>query len=71
MCHTASASNYPSENIIINTIWGQSLYYNQKQTKVLSFNMEKMAFLPPSAPYVIFERETYMAIYLPESSDAI
>ena len=46
-CQTASACNYPSENILI---WGQPDYYNQKQYKVLSLNMEKMDFLAPCAP---------------------
>ena len=47
-CHTASACHYHSENI---PIWGQLGYYNQKQNK---------DFLPPSAPNLVIERETYM-----------
>ena len=41
MCLTAAVHNYPSENETIKTIWGQSDYYSQKQSKVLSFNMGK------------------------------
>ena len=31
-------------------MWEHPNYFNQKQTNVLSFNMEKLEFLPPSAP---------------------
>ena len=42
------------------TICGQSDYYNQKQTKILSFNMDKSDFLP-QVPPTVFERETNIA----------
>jgi len=39
----------------IKTIWEQLNNYNQKQNKDLSFNMEKMDFLPPNSPNLVFE----------------
>ena len=41
-----TSCNYRSENIAINTVWRQPDYYNKKENKVLSFNMEKVYFLP-------------------------
>ena len=41
----------------------ETLFYNQKQNKVLYVNMENMDFLPPSAPNLVFDRETYMAYF--------
>jgi len=63
-CHTASACNYTSENKTINSIWGESDYYNQKLNRDLSFNIGETASLPPSAPSLVFERNTYTAYYI-------
>ena len=49
------------KNISIHTIWGPPEYYNQKQNKVLSFNMEKIDFQTTNAPNLIFKHDTYMA----------
>ena len=59
-CHTAC--NYPSECKAINTLLEKQDYYNQKQTILLSFNMEKMDFLSQCLPNLVFDRETYMRI---------
>ena len=36
-------------------------YYNKKQNKVVYVNTENMDVLPPSAPNLVFECDTYMA----------
>ena len=43
--HYYSDLQFPA-NDIINTLWGQSDYYNQKQNKVLSFKHGVNASLP-------------------------
>ena len=39
-------------------------YYNQKQNEVLYVNMENMDLLPPTAPSLVFARETYTPYFI-------
>ena len=57
-CSTASACNNPSDSITEIAILEQFDYYNQKQNEVLYVNMEDTDFLPPTAPSLVFARET-------------
>ena len=57
-CSTASAYNNPSDSITEIVMLEQFDYYNQKQNEVLYVNMENMDFLPPTAPSLVFARET-------------
>ena len=52
--------NNPSDSITEIVRLEQFDYYNQKQNKVLYINMENMDFLPPTAPSLVFARETCM-----------
>ena len=63
-CYTASACNYPLEHIDILGYLGTAQLLQPKQNKVLSFNMEKLDFLPWSDPNLVLERDTYMAYWL-------
>ena len=38
-------------------------YYNKKQNEILYVNMENMDFLPPTAPNLVFARETCTPYY--------
>ena len=58
---TASACTYSSENIAIWGCLGTSRLLQPTTKQALTINMEKMEFLPPSDPSLVFERETYMA----------
>ena len=53
-----SARNNPSDSITEIVILEQFDYYNQKQNEVLYVNMENMDVLPPTAPSLVFVRET-------------
>ena len=59
MCSTASACNNPSDSITEIVRLEPFDYYNQKQNEVLYVNMENMDLLPPTAPSLVFARETY------------
>ena len=58
-CSIASACNNPSDSITKILRLEQFNYYNQKQNEVLYVNMENMDFLPPTAPSLVFARETH------------
>ena len=58
-CSTASACNNPSDSITEIVRLEPLDYYNQKQNEVLYVNMENMDLLPPTAPSLVFARETY------------
>ena len=55
----ASACNNPSDSITEIVRLEQFDYYNQNQNEVLYFNMENVDLLPPTAPSLVFARETY------------
>ena len=57
-CSTASACNNPSDSITEIVRLEPFDYYNQKQNEVLYVNMENMDLLPPTAPSLVFARET-------------
>ena len=58
-CSTAFACNNLSDCITEIVRLEQFDYYNQKQNEVLYVNMENMDLLPPTAPSLVFARETY------------
>ena len=62
-CSTASACNNPSDGVTEIARLEQFDYYNQKQNEVLYVDMENMDFLPPTAPSLVFARETYRPYY--------
>ena len=49
-CHTASACNHTSENMVIVGYLGSARLLQQQQNTVLFFNMETMHFLPSKCP---------------------
>ena len=57
-CSTASACNNPSDNITEIRYFGTVRLLRPKQNKVLYVNMEYMDLLPPTAPSLVFARET-------------
>ena len=54
----ASACNNPSEKITEIRYFGTVRLLRPKQNKVLYVNMEYMDLLPPTAPSLVFARET-------------
>jgi len=54
-----SACNNPSDSITEIVTLEQLDYHNQKQNEVLYVNMENLDLLPPTAPSLVFARETY------------
>ena len=57
-CSTTSACNNPSYNITEIRYFGTVRLLRPKQNKVLYVNMEYMDLLPPTAPSLVFARET-------------
>ena len=52
------ACNYPSDTIAEIRYFGRVRLLRPKQNKVLYVNMEYMDLLPPTAPSLVFARET-------------
>ena len=61
---TVSTCNNPSDSITEIVRLEQFNYYNQKQNEVLYVNVEIMDVLPPTAPSLLFARETCMPYWL-------
>ena len=62
-CSIAFACNNPSDNITEIRYFGTVRLLRPKQNKVLCVNMEYMDLLPPTAPSLVFARETCTPYY--------